>query len=169
MCDQSMVGAADIFKRSRPSTARISHATVFHVPGCDAGVFQRIANMAGVGEAVFGAPVTAVDEEDDGMGTFSIGKAYFDKLVGVLAVGKTQIRIRRFLLEEGFALHAEQYRTAPLVQREVEQAMRTCSSWQGDSFIVVVGHLNVMALKVAKAPTMPVGCSLVRTTNCCLS
>jgi len=109
---QSAVGAADVFKRSGPSAAGISHATVFHVPGCDAGIFQRVAEMTGVREVVFRTPEAAVDEENDGMRAFSGGKARVNKLIGVLAVRKAQIGLGRFLAEDGFALHAEQYRTA---------------------------------------------------------
>ena len=109
---QSAVGAADVLKRTGPSAAGISHTPVFHVPGCDAGIFQRVAKMTGVREVVFRTPEAAVDEEDDGMRAFSGGKARVNKLIGVLAVRKTQIGLGRFLAEDGFALHAEQYRTA---------------------------------------------------------
>ena len=111
---QRVVGAADVFKRSGPSAAGISHATVFHIPGCDAGLLERVAKMSCVSEVVFRAPVAAVDEEDDGMWAFSRGKARVDELIGVLAVRKTQIGPRRFLFQNGFALHAKQYRTARL-------------------------------------------------------
>jgi len=111
---QGAVGAADVFKCSWPSAAGIAHATVFHVPGCDAGFRERVAKMSGIREIVFGAPVAAVDEEDDGMWAFSRGKARVDELIGVLAVRKTQIGPGRFLFQNGFALHAKQYRTARL-------------------------------------------------------
>lgn len=111
---QSVVGAADVFKRSRPAAAGISHATVLHIPGRDAGVFQRVAKMTGVSKVVFGAPETAVDKENDRMRAFSGGKACLDELIRVLPVRKAQIGFRRFLVEDSFALHAEQYRTARL-------------------------------------------------------
>src|SRR5689334_20331786 len=112
MFAQCAVGAADILKRSGPSAAGISHATVFHVPGCDAGILQRVAKMTGVSKVVFGAPEAAVDEENDGMRASSLGKARVDELIGVLAVRKAQIGLWWFLAEDSFALHAEQYRTA---------------------------------------------------------
>src|SRR5690348_7122516 len=71
MFAQCAVGAADVFKRSGPSAARVSHAAILHVPGRDAGIFERVAKMPGVSEVVFGAPEAAVDEEDDGMRAFS--------------------------------------------------------------------------------------------------
>lgn len=109
---QCAVGDADIFKCSGPSAAAIPHATVFHVPGGDASIFQRVAKMTGVSEVVFGAPEAAVDEENDGMRAFSGGKARVDELIWVLAVRKAQIGLWWFLGEDGFALHGEQYRTA---------------------------------------------------------
>lgn len=111
---QCVVSAANVFKRSGPSAAGISHATVLHVPGCDARVFQGMAKMTGISEIVFGAPIAAMDEKDDGMRAFSGGKARVDELIWVLAVSKTQIGLGRFLVENGFALHAKQYRTARL-------------------------------------------------------
>src|SRR5579859_54560 len=112
MFAQCTVGAADVFKRSGPSAAGIAHATVFHVPGCDAGIFQRVAKMTGVSEVILGAPEAAVNEKDDGMRAFSGGEARVDELIWVLAVRKAQIGLGRFLAQDGFALHAEQYRTA---------------------------------------------------------
>jgi len=109
---QCSVSAADIFKCSGPSTAGIAHATVFDVPGCDACLFERVAKMPGISEVVFGAPVSAVNEENDRMRAFARGNANVDKLIGVLAVRKAQIGVRRFLLQNGFALHGEKYRTA---------------------------------------------------------
>ena len=109
---QRAVRAANVFKRSWPSPAGVPHATVFHVPGCDAGIFQRVAKMTGVSEIVFGTPEAAVDEENNGMRAFSGGKACVDELIEVLAVRKAQIGLGWFLAEDGFALHAEQYRTA---------------------------------------------------------
>ena len=71
-----------------------------------------MTKVPGISEIVFRAPVAAVDEKDDGMRTFSHGKTNIDELIGVLAVRKTEIGIGRFLLQDGFALHAKQYRTA---------------------------------------------------------
>ena|SRR5579864_3636734 len=68
--------------------------------------------MTGISQVVFGAPVSAVDEEDDGMRPFAGGNANVNKLIWVLAVRKAQIGARRFLFKDGFALHAKQYRTA---------------------------------------------------------
>src|SRR5579864_5127351 len=85
---QCTVRAADVLKRSGPSTARIAHAPVLDVPTGDAGLFERVAKMSGVSEIVFGAPVSAVDEEDDGMRAFSGGNANVNKLIRVLAVRK---------------------------------------------------------------------------------
>lgn len=130
--EQRVVGAADVFKSSGPSAAGISHATIFHVPACDAGIFQGVAKMTGVSEIVFGAPEATVDEENDGMRAFSGGNARLDELVWVLAVRKAQIGLRWFLAENGFALHAEQYRTARLQdcvggRFEQVQEIQTCS------------------------------------------
>jgi hypothetical protein len=135
---QCVVGAADVFKRSGPSAAKVSHATIFHVPGCDAGIFQRVAKMAGVSKVVLGAPEAAVDEEDDGMRAFSGGESRVDELIWVLSVRKAQIGLGRFLAEDGFALHAEQYRTglrktAPATK--IEQAQKTCSKLNGRSLL----------------------------------
>jgi len=104
---QSVVGAADVLKSSGPSTAGISYAAVFHVPGCDACIFQGVAKMTGVSEVVFGTPEAAVDEENDGMRALSGGKARVDELIRVLAVRKAQIGLGWFLGEDGFALHAK--------------------------------------------------------------
>ena len=117
MFTQGVVGAADVFKRSGPSAAGIPHTTVFHIPGGDAGFRERMAKMSGISEIVLGAPVAAMDEENDGMRAFSGGKARVDELVWVLAVRKAQIGLGWFLAEDGFALHAKQYRTAVIATR----------------------------------------------------
>jgi hypothetical protein len=104
---QRSVGAADVLKSSGPSAAGISHATIFHIPGCDACIFQGVAKMAGVGKVIFGAPEAAVDEENSGMRAFSGGKARVDELIRVLAIRKAQIGLGWFLAEDGFALHAK--------------------------------------------------------------
>ena len=109
---QCTVGATDIFKGSGPSAAGIADATVLNVPGCDAGLLERVAKVPGVSEIVFGAPVAAVDEEDDWMRAFSGGNANVNELIWVLAVRNAQIRPRRLLFQDGFTLHAMQYRTA---------------------------------------------------------
>src|SRR5712671_1903218 len=112
MREQGVVGAADVLKCSGPAAAGIADATVFDVPGCDADFFQRGTKMPGISEIVLRAPVAAVDEEDNGMRTFSRGKANVDELIRVLPIRETQIGIGRFLFQDGFALHAKQYRTA---------------------------------------------------------
>ena len=109
---QCTVSAADVLKGSGPSAAGVANATVFDVPGCDAGLFERMAKMSSISEIVFGAPVAAVNEEDDWMRAFSAGDANVDKLIWILAVSEAQIRLRRFLFQDSFTLHAEQYRTA---------------------------------------------------------
>jgi hypothetical protein len=75
-----------------------------------------------------------VDEENGGMRAFSGGKARVDELIGVLAIRKAQIGFGRFLAEDGFALHAEQYRTAHpqiFMDERFEQAKRPARSWDG--------------------------------------
>ena|SRR5215831_12035499 len=110
--EQSTVGLADVLKCSGPCAAGIAHATVFNVPGCDAGFLEPVAKMSCISEVIFGAPVAAVNEEDNRMRTFACGKANVDKLIWILSVRKAQISLRRFLFQDGFALHAKQYRTA---------------------------------------------------------
>ena len=109
---QSTVGAADVFKCSGPSAAGIAHAPVFDVPRGDAGLLKRMAKMPGVSQVVLGAPVAAVNKEDDRMRAFSSWNANVDKLIWVLPVSEAQIGIRRLLFQDSFTLHAEQYRTA---------------------------------------------------------
>lgn len=109
---QRTVGAADILKRSGPSAAGIAHAPVFDVPGGDAGLLERVAEMPGISEVVFRSPVTAVNKEDNWMRAFACGNANVDELIWVLAVRETLIRPGRFLFQDGFTLHAKQYRTA---------------------------------------------------------
>jgi hypothetical protein len=53
-----------------------------------------------------------VNKEDDGMRAFTCGKANVDKLIWVLSVREAEIGLRWFLLQNGFALHGEKYRTA---------------------------------------------------------
>src|SRR5580765_1174677 len=109
---QRTISAADVLKRSGPSAAGIAHAPVLDVPGGDAGLLERVAKMPGISEVVFRSPVTAVNKEDNRMRAFSGGNASVDKLFWVLTVRETLIRLRWFLFQGGFALHAEQYRTA---------------------------------------------------------
>jgi hypothetical protein len=71
-----------------------------------------VTKVARVCEVIFGAPVAAVDEEDDRMRALASGKADIDELIWVLAVRDSQVRIGRFLFETGLALHAKQYRPA---------------------------------------------------------
>src|SRR5260221_5543280 len=126
MRDQGVVGAGDVLKCSGPAAAGIAYATVFDVPGCDTSFFQRGAKMSSIGQIVLRAPIAAVDEKDNGMRTFSRGKANIHELVWVLAVRKTEIRVGRFLFQNGFALHGKQYRTAARSRKlEVEQAGST--------------------------------------------
>src|SRR6478672_2804060 len=109
---QRTVGAANVLKCSGPSAAGISEATVFDVPGGDAGLLQCVAKVSGVNEVVFGAPVAAMNKEDEGMRAFASRNANVDELIWVLAVRKAQIGVRRFLFYTVFALHAKQYRAA---------------------------------------------------------
>src|SRR5207245_1473636 len=78
---QCTISAADILKCSGPSAAGIAHATVLDVPGGDAGLLERVAKMSGVSQVVLGAPVAAVNEEDDRMWAFSGGNADVNKLI----------------------------------------------------------------------------------------
>src|SRR5882724_12862010 len=112
MCEQRAIGAADVLKSAGPAATGIPYTTIFDVPGRNADLLQRVAKVPGITEIVLRAPVAAVDEKDDGMRTFSRGKANVDELIRVLSVRKAQIGIGRSLFQDGFALHAKQYRTA---------------------------------------------------------
>ena len=112
MFAQCAIGAADILKCSGPSAAGIAHAPVLDVPGGDTGLLQGVAKMSGVSEIIFRAPIAAVNEEDDWMRAFSGRNADVNELIWVLAVREAQIGLRRFLFQDGFTLHAKQYRTA---------------------------------------------------------
>src|SRR4051812_22366046 len=81
---QCTVGAANVLKGSGPSAAGIAHATVLDVPGGDAGLLERVAKMSGISQVVLGAPVAAVNEENDRMRAFSGGNADVNKLIWVL-------------------------------------------------------------------------------------
>ena len=109
---QRTVGAANVLKCSGPSAAGIAHATVLDVPGGDAGLLERVAKMSGVNQVVLGAPIAAVNKEDDRMRAISGGNTDVDELICVLAVREAEIGLGRFLFQDGFTLHAEQYRTA---------------------------------------------------------
>src|SRR5215472_16184125 len=91
---EQAIRAAKVFKSTRPSTASIAHTTVLYVPACDAGLLQCIAEMAGISEIIFRAPIAAMNEENNWMGPFSRGQAHVDKLVFILSVLKPQIGIR---------------------------------------------------------------------------
>src|SRR5215469_9392133 len=84
---KKLIGAADVGEGAGPSATRIAHATVFDVPAGDAAHFQRVAEMAGVSEIVFRAPVSAVNEKNHGMRTVAGGKMNVGELVGISAVG----------------------------------------------------------------------------------
>lgn len=51
--------------------------------------------MARVGEIVFGAPVAAVNKKHDRVRTLVLRDADIDKLIGIAAVGKAQVGMRR--------------------------------------------------------------------------
>src|SRR5262249_16202258 len=102
---EKTVRAAQVFKRARPSTAGISHATVLNVPCSNANLLQRIAEMAGVDQVILRAPIAAGNKQENWMWSFCRGQTHVNKLVFVLAVWNAQVRIRRLLGENGFALH----------------------------------------------------------------
>ncbi len=71
--------------------------------------------MPGVCKVILGAPVAAMNEENDGMRSFAGGHSYIHKLQWIGAIHHTQIGIRRLLFENVFALvvgtrHIRQYR-----------------------------------------------------------
>ena len=51
--------------------------------------------MARVGEIVFCAPVAAVNKKHDRMRSLVLRDADVDKLIGIVAVGKAQVGLRR--------------------------------------------------------------------------
>jgi len=51
--------------------------------------------MARVDEIVFCAPVAAVNKKHDRVRSLVLGDADIDKLIGIAAVGKAQVGIRR--------------------------------------------------------------------------
>jgi len=108
---QSVVRAADIFKRAGPSAARIADAPVLNIPCGHSVFFERIAEVACIGKIVPGPPKAAVNEEHNGMRAFPRGHTDIDELIWVLAVRQSQIGVRRFLIQCIFARHEEQYRT----------------------------------------------------------
>src|SRR5689334_103866 len=110
--EQGMVSAANVLKRPWPAAAGISHATVFHIPCGNTEFLQGIAEMPGVSEVVFGAPVAPMNEENHWVRSFSCGNPYVRKLIRVLPVGKAQIGVGWFFAENSFALHGKKYRTA---------------------------------------------------------
>jgi hypothetical protein len=64
--------------------------------------------MSGISQIIFGAPVTAVNEKNNGMRIFALcGKSHLDKLVWVWAICQPLIGIRRFCAENVLAWHRQ--------------------------------------------------------------
>lgn len=61
--------------------------------------------MASVGEIVFRAPVTAVNEERDRMRPIAFGHAHIQKLIRILTISEAQIGIGRWCGKYAFAWH----------------------------------------------------------------
>src|SRR5215831_10554808 len=109
---QSTVGAADIFKASRPSPARISHTAILDIPGGQARTLQRMTEMAGVGQVILSAPVAAMNKEDQWMRSFTGRQPNVCELIWICAVGEPKVRLRRLLSQDVFTLHGSaKYRT----------------------------------------------------------
>src|SRR5262249_50889943 len=109
---QGTVGAADIFKASRPSSARVSHTAILDIPGGQACTLQRVTEMAGVSQVILGAPVAAMDKEDQRMRPFAGRQPNIHELIRIRAVGEPKVRPRRLLGQDVFTLHGSaKYRT----------------------------------------------------------
>lgn len=96
---------ANIFKCPWPAATGIADAAVLNIAGGYADLFQRVAEMSGVSQIVFCAPVTAVDKKHHRMRRFALRDADINKLVGITAIGKAQIGIRRLGGQNVFARH----------------------------------------------------------------
>ena len=108
--------SAYVFEGTRPAPAGIAHAAILNVPRCNADLLQGMAEMPRVSEVIPGAPVAAMNEEDDWVRAVAFGHPDIDELIGVRAVGQAQVGPGRFIGEYVFAGHAEQYKTQPLEQ-----------------------------------------------------
>jgi hypothetical protein len=96
---------ANILKCSRPSATGIAHAAVLNIATRDSRQLESVAKMASVREVVFCAPVATVNEKHDRMWCWVSRDADIDKLIGIVAVGETQIGIRRLGGQNVFARH----------------------------------------------------------------
>src|SRR6185437_10375249 len=102
---EQTIRTADIFKSSRPSTAGISHSAVLHVPGRNAHLLQSSAKVSRISQAIARSPITAVNEKHDWMRSSAFRQTHINKLVVILSIRNAHVRIRRFLAQNGFALH----------------------------------------------------------------
>src|SRR5262245_32223694 len=84
----------DVVESPGPAAPGIPDAPVLDIPGGEAGSRQGSAQMTCVLEIVRRAPESAVDEDDDGMGAFSLRQAQIAELEHVLPVGNPCVRFR---------------------------------------------------------------------------
>src|SRR5258708_23933162 len=102
MLMQNAIRAAYVFKAAGPSSAGISHATVFYIPCGNAGFLQRMAKVAGISQIVLGPPIATVNEEHSRMRTFSGGNSHIDELVLGLTVVDPRVWIPPLLVQGVF-------------------------------------------------------------------
>lgn len=100
--NKKVVGRPDVGKCARPASAIVADAPVFQIGSCQSPGGERGTEMPGMIKIVSGAPVAAVDVDDQRMRRrgLSFGrKTQVEKLIGIGAVREANIGLRRLPIE----------------------------------------------------------------------
>jgi len=104
--DEEIESATEVVECAGPAAPRISGAAVLDVPGGNTCSGQRVTKVPGVSKIVLGAPESAVNEEDNRVGSRRRGQADIGKMVRIGTVGEPMARARDRAAENVFVLHA---------------------------------------------------------------
>src|SRR5271165_6401339 len=85
------VCSANVFEGAGPASGRVADAAVLDVPGGNSFGSQRGAEVSGVGQIVFGAPVASMDRHHYRERAFGFGKANVSELIGIGPIRETGI------------------------------------------------------------------------------
>jgi len=86
------VRGANVIERAWPPAARISHAPVLDIERCDTCPAQRLAQVPGMSQVIFGVPIPAMNIDQPGMDTRRPRQPYLHKLLRVCPIGDPLIR-----------------------------------------------------------------------------
>jgi hypothetical protein len=87
-------GGANVVEGSGPSAAGISETAILQTPCSDALAREGLAQVSNMRQVILGAPISAVDDDGDGMRSAALRNAQFAELKLIRAVGDALARRR---------------------------------------------------------------------------